>query len=102
MDGAPAHLAQGFSLSGAARAIGTSQRTLARRLANVLGKPPLAYFQYLRVEHAVHLLQSSSDSVDQIATKVGYADGVTLRSLLRKKTGRGVREIRGRAAAAAG
>jgi hypothetical protein len=26
---------------------------------------------------------------------VGYADGVTLRTLLRKKTGRGIRELRG-------
>ena len=94
---ARAHLARGFSLSGAAKAVGTSERTLARRLARVLGKPPLAYFQDLRVEHAVHLLQSSSDSIEQIATKVGYSDGVTLRSLLRKTIGRGVKEIRGRA-----
>jgi transcriptional regulator GlxA family with amidase domain len=93
---ARAHLARGFSLSAAARAVGASERTLARRLARVLGKPPLAYFQDLRVEHAVHLLQSSNDSIDQIAVKVGYADGVTLRTLLRKKIGRGVREIRGR------
>jgi transcriptional regulator GlxA family with amidase domain len=93
---ARAHLAQGFSLSGASRAVGTSERTLARRLARVLGKSPLAYFQDLRVERAVHLLQSSNDSLEQIATKVGYADGVTLRTLLRKKLGRGVKDIRGR------
>jgi transcriptional regulator GlxA family with amidase domain len=91
---ARAHLAQGFSLSAASHAVGTSERTLARRLARVLGKSPLAYFQDLRVERAVHLLQSSNDSIEQIATKVGYADGVTLRSLLRKKLGRGVKDIR--------
>jgi transcriptional regulator GlxA family with amidase domain len=93
---ARAHLAQGFSLEAAARAAGTSERTLARRIARVLGKPPLAYFQDLRVERAVHLLQSSKDSIEQIATKVGYSDGVTLRTLLRKKLGRGVKDIRGR------
>jgi transcriptional regulator GlxA family with amidase domain len=92
---ARAHLARGFSLSAAAHAVGTSERTLARRLGRVLGKPPLAYFQDLRVERAVHLLQSSSDSLEQIAAKVGYADGVSLRALLRRKIGRGVREIRG-------
>jgi len=32
----------------------------------------------------------------EVAAKVGYQDGVTLRTLLRKKTGRGVRELRGR------
>jgi transcriptional regulator GlxA family with amidase domain len=87
-------LAQGFSLGAAAQAIGTSERTLARRMQHVLGKSPLAYFQDLRVERAVHLLQTSSDGVDQIAAKVGYSDGVTLRTLLRKKIGRSVRELR--------
>jgi hypothetical protein len=31
------------------------------------------------------------------AAKVGYADGVTLRTLLRRKTGSGIRELRLRA-----
>ena len=89
-------LADGFSLSEAARAVVTSERTLARRLQSVLGKSPLAYFQDLRVERAVHLLQTSSASIDQIAAQVGYADGVTLRTLIRRKIGRGVRELRAR------
>jgi transcriptional regulator GlxA family with amidase domain len=89
-------LAVGFSLSEAARAVVTSERTLARRLQSVLGKSPLAYVQDLRVERAVHLLQTSGASIDQIATQVGYADGVTLRTLIRRKIGRGVRELRAR------
>ena len=89
-------LASGFSLADAARSVGASERTLARRLQSVLGKTPLSYFQDLRVERAVHLLHTSADSVDQIATKIGYADGVTLRSLLRRQLGRGVRELRAR------
>lgn len=87
-------LADGFSLPSAARATATSERTLARRLNAVLGKSPLAYFQDLRVERAVYLLQTSKASVDQVATLVGYADGVSLRSLLRKKIGKGIREVR--------
>jgi transcriptional regulator GlxA family with amidase domain len=83
-----------FSLEEAARSVGASQRTLARRLQTVLGKSPLSYVQDLRVERAVHLLQTSSDSVDQIAAEVGYRDGVTLRSLLRRHTGRGIRDLR--------
>jgi len=90
------HLAQGFSLEQAARAAGTSERTLARRLQRVLGKTPLSYFQDLRVERAVHRLQTSRASVDTIASEVGYADGVTLRALLRRQLGRGVRELRRR------
>ncbi|HLG85072.1 MAG TPA: helix-turn-helix domain-containing protein [Bradyrhizobium sp.] len=88
------HLAEGFSLDEAAAAVGTSKRTLARRISDVLGKSPLSYFQDLRVERAVHLLRTSSDDVERIAAAVGYADGVTLRNLLKRKLGRGVREIR--------
>ena len=92
---ARARLAQGFSLTEAARAVGASERTLARHLHRVLGKTPLSYFQDLRIEHAVHRLQTGTASVDAIASEVGYADGVTLRTLLRRKLGRGVRELRG-------
>lgn len=89
-------LARGFSLQDAARAVGASERTLARRLHAVLGKTPLSYFQDLRVERALHLLRTGSESVDQIAARIGYADGVTLRSLLRRRLGKGVRELRAR------
>ncbi|HKA88501.1 MAG TPA: helix-turn-helix domain-containing protein [Haliangiales bacterium] len=88
------NLGQRFSLSAAARSVGASERTLARRLRAVLGKSPLSYVQDLRVERAIHLLKTSAASVDEIATQVGYGDGVTLRTLLRRKTGRGVRELR--------
>jgi len=87
-------LAHGFSLDEAALAAGTSKRTLARRMQQVLGKSPLSYVQDLRVERAVHLLKTSGKSLEQIAGMVGYADGVTLRTLLRQRLGRGVREVR--------
>ena len=90
-------LAHGFSLADAARSTGASERTLARRLRSVLGKTPLSYFQDLRIERALHLLRTGTDSVDRIAAQIGYADGVTLRALLRRKLGRGVRELRSRA-----
>jgi len=88
------HLARGFSLAVAARETGTSERTLARRLQGVLGKSPLAYFQDLRVERAAHLLQTSDASIEDIAAQVGYADGVTLRNLLRRRLHKGVRDLR--------
>jgi transcriptional regulator GlxA family with amidase domain len=83
-----------FSLRDAARAVGASERTLERRLRRALGKSPLSYVQDLRVESAVQRLRTSDFSLEQIASEVGYADAVTLRTLLRRKTGRGVRELR--------
>ena len=91
---ARARLAHGFSLDDAAKAVGASKRTLARRMQNVLGKSPLSYFQSLRVERAVHLLKTSSASVEEVAARVGYADGATLRVLLRRRLRLGVKEIR--------
>lgn len=88
-------LAKGFSLDEAASSLATSKRTLQRRIDEVLGKTPLSYFQDLRVEHAVHLLKTTRLDIERIAGRVGYADGVTLRALLRRRLGRGVREIRG-------
>jgi transcriptional regulator GlxA family with amidase domain len=74
-------LAEGFSLDEAAQAAGASKRTLARRMEAVMGKSPLSYFQDLRVERAVHLLKTSDQSIEEIATQVGYSEGVTLRTL---------------------
>jgi transcriptional regulator GlxA family with amidase domain len=91
---ARARLPGGFSLDEAARAVGASKRTLARRMESVLGRSPLAYFQTLRIERAVHLLKTSSLSVDDVAARVGYAEGATLRALLRRRLHMGVRELR--------
>jgi len=88
------HLKSGFSLQEAASALATSARSLQRRCQEVLGKSPLAYFQDLRVERAQSLLHGSGLDLDAIAAEVGYVDGATLRTLLRQRLGRGVRDLR--------
>jgi transcriptional regulator GlxA family with amidase domain len=88
------HLKEGFSLQHAAKTLATSARTLQRRCHAVLGKSPLAYFQDLRVEHAQSLLHGGDADIEAIAADVGYADGATLRTLLRQRLGRGVRDLR--------
>jgi transcriptional regulator GlxA family with amidase domain len=88
------HLKDGFSLQDAARALATSPRTLQRRCEAVLGKSPLSYFQDLRVERAQSLLHGRGLDIEAIAAEVGYVDGATLRTLLRERLGRGVRELR--------
>jgi len=93
-DWARARLKHGFSLHDAAKAVGSSKRTLARHMQAVLGKSPLSYFQSLRVERAVHLLKTGNASVDEVADRVGYADGTTLRNLLRRRLKLGIKEIK--------
>jgi len=85
-------LTHGFPLDDAAAAAGSSKRTLARRMRAVLGKSPLSYFQELRVERAVHLLKTTDESVEEVAARVGYADGVTLRTFCGVTLGMGLRK----------
>jgi transcriptional regulator GlxA family with amidase domain len=87
------NLAVGFSLREAASALSVSPRTLQRRAEAVLGKSPLAFFQDMRVERAQHLISIGRD-LEEIADEVGYADSATLRTLLRRRLGRGVRDLR--------
>ncbi len=91
---ARSRLTRGFSLDEAAKAVGASKRTLARHMENVLGKTPLSYFQSLRVERAVHLLKTGNASVEEIAGRVGYTDGASLRVLLRRELNVGIKELR--------
>jgi len=87
-------LDQPLTLDAAATALAISKRTLTRRMRDTIGKTPISYIQDLRIERAVHLLRTSDHSVERIAGMVGYADGTTLRTLLRRRLGRGVRELR--------
>ena len=81
-------------MADAAKAVGSSKRTLARHMQSALGRSPLSYFQSMRVERAVHLLKTGNASVEEVAARVGYADGATLRTLLRRRLNLGVKEIR--------
>lgn len=87
------HLSE-FSVARAVQEIGTTERTLQRRLHKALGITPIAFVQKMRIEQAIHQLRTTSESVDDIAESVGYQDGVTLRTLLRRKTGQGIKQIR--------
>jgi transcriptional regulator GlxA family with amidase domain len=46
----------------------------------------------------LHLLRTSNASIEQVATRVGYADGTTLRTLLRRRLNLGIKDIRRNAA----
>ena len=81
---ARARLTSGFSLDDAARAVGASKRTLARRMHSVLGRSPLSYFQSLRVERAATSSTLARPVRSRCTARVGYAEGATLRALLRR------------------
>jgi transcriptional regulator GlxA family with amidase domain len=90
-----ASLDRQLGLEALARAAKTSPRTLARRVQAALGTTPLRFAQRLRVAHAAHLLETTDESVERIATRVGYADAAAFRRLFRRETGTSPRERRG-------
>lgn len=96
---ARAHLAEAFDVATLAKAVGTSPRTLARRLDAAAGMTPIELVRRLRLESAVHLLRTTRLSVDEISTKVGYGDVGTLRRLCHEHLHTSPRDIRRRAPA---
>jgi transcriptional regulator GlxA family with amidase domain len=59
-----------WTLSSLASEAGISRAVLARRFWQYLGEPPLSYLT--RLQLGAQMLGSTSDSVVQIASKVGY------------------------------
>jgi transcriptional regulator GlxA family with amidase domain len=92
---ARARLAQPVSIPDAAKAIGVSNRTLQRCVQRAAGTSPIRFVQDLRIEQASHLLRTTELSLETIARKVGYEHPNTLRVLLRERTGKTTKALRG-------
>jgi AraC-like DNA-binding protein len=55
-----------------ARAVGLSRAAFARRFAAVSGRSPLRYLTELRLALAANLLETTDDSLAELALRVGY------------------------------
>lgn len=88
-------LAVPFELPRVARRLGVSVRSLQRKVTAAAGRSPLQFVQQLRLRHALALVQKGG-ALEDIATAVGYQSAHTLRQLIRKELGTGVRALRGR------
>lgn len=82
-----ANIDRQLSLDELASAAGTSPRTLARRVEASVGMTPQRFVQRVRVARAAHLLETTRASVDEVATRVGYADAAAFRRIFRRHTG---------------
>ncbi|WP_224243195.1 GlxA family transcriptional regulator [Hyalangium gracile] len=81
------HIERQLTLHEMARATATSPRTLARKVEKALGTTPRHFAQRLRVAQAVHLLETTQHSVEDVAARVGYADPAAFRRIFRRETG---------------
>lgn len=65
----PAHQ---WTVSGLARRVGLSRTRLAERFRHFLGETPMAYLAQWRLRLGAEILQSTEDSVAEVAAAVGY------------------------------
>ena len=75
--------------------IGVSERTLARRVRRATGLGPLALVTAVRVRRADDLLSTTTMSVEQVASAVGYGDATALRRMTRRTLGVSPSALRG-------
>jgi AraC-like DNA-binding protein len=65
--------AEPWTLDALAREAHVSRATLARRFAQQVGEPPVAYLARWRMQLAARRLRDSGESVEEIARGVGYS-----------------------------
>lgn len=86
-DWALTRLDEPLALTDLARHAGMSLRTFARRFNDEVGLSPGRWLIQQRVARARDLLEASDLSVDQIAGRVGFATGASLRQHLHAAIG---------------
>lgn len=82
------------SVADIASALGTTPRTLERRVRKSFGTTPIGVAQRMRAETAMHLLRTTQQPLKVICEQVGYQDENSLRQLLLRTTGLTPRSIR--------
>jgi transcriptional regulator GlxA family with amidase domain len=70
-----------------AQALGTSERTLHRRLKEASGETPKSFIDRVRFETARMLLETTAQSVKQLAASSGYADETSFRRAFNRYAG---------------
>jgi transcriptional regulator GlxA family with amidase domain len=81
------HLAAPISVTALSSALAVSPKTLSRRIAAATGLPPIKFIQRRRLMHASHLIETTSMSIEAVASSVGYQDGTALRKLIKREFG---------------
>jgi AraC-like DNA-binding protein len=88
------HIAEPHDLASLARLAGMSRTWFATCFAAACGRPPLAYLQHLRLQHARSLLADPGLAVAEVAARCGYGDPFAFSKAFRRRYGRSPRRWR--------
>ncbi|RZI42273.1 helix-turn-helix domain-containing protein [Herbaspirillum sp. HC18] len=81
------HLAESFNVPTLADISAMSERNFKRRFKKATGDTPNEYLQRLRIEHAKHSLEHTTNSIEGIADRVGYRDVAYFRQVFKQMVG---------------
>jgi AraC-like DNA-binding protein len=85
---------QPWTLESLAAEVAVSRATLARRFGQLVEQPPMAYLGEWRLSMAADLLRDSSDTVEAIARRVGYANPFAFSTAFKRRFGVAPRAFR--------
>jgi AraC-like DNA-binding protein len=94
--------ADDWSIAALAQEAGVSRSVLAERFTHYLGEPPMAYLTRWRMRLGAQLLNSTSRSVLDIATEVGYQSEAAFNRAFRREFGQPPARYRSQSRAKAG
>ena len=87
-------IAYAWTLDELARRGGLSRTALAERFRSATGDTPLNYLRTLRMQLAMRLLADTQQSLDAVATAVGYRDSFGFSKVFKRTTGVAPRTFR--------
>jgi transcriptional regulator GlxA family with amidase domain len=76
-----------LTLRDIARQASTSERTLNRRFKCETGQTPMHWVNSVRIKHAQELLEGTSNSIETISRRVGFASATNFREQFRRLAG---------------
>jgi AraC-like DNA-binding protein len=88
--------AHAWTLDTLASRVGLSRTAFAERFRQAVGDTPLQYLRTVRMQHAVRLLSTTSQSLEQVAVGVGYQDAFSFSKVFKRSVGMSPRDFRRR------
>jgi transcriptional regulator GlxA family with amidase domain len=79
------HLNEEIDIDALAKELAVSSRTFNRRFHEATNQPPKQYLQKLRINEAKRLLATTTLSMENITTRVGYNDVSSFRRLFKRE-----------------
>jgi transcriptional regulator GlxA family with amidase domain len=76
-----------LTLRDIARRASTSERTLNRHFKRETGQTPMQWVNSVRIRHAQELLETTSDSIENVSRRVGFASVTNFRDQFRRLAG---------------